>query len=105
MRYLLSSNQDKPIPPNSELREIDREDLFKKLIMYGMETVKIEADDQKIVAFFLAEEVEKFENAYLSNRNIEVPLMRVIYANELWRDLMTLWKSKMRQVQAAATNG
>jgi len=102
MRIIVATNTTlTEIPSNGSLRDIDREDLVKKLIMYGLEPVKVEGDEQKIIVYFLASDTERFENEYLSNKNLLVPLQRVTYANEYWRDMMTLWKSKLRQAANA----
>lgn len=85
------------------LRDVNREDLFKKLIMFGHECQYAEGDDDKITAYFYDEEVVKMESLYLSNKALMVPLQRVIYANELWRDLMTLWKSYLRRTNSTSS--
>jgi hypothetical protein len=84
------------------LREIDREDLVKLLIAYGIEPVLVEGDATKVVLWFIATEIESFENRYLTNKaDMVVPVLRIAHANEYWRNLLTLWKSKLKQAYSA----
>jgi len=95
--YTLFVNPGKRDIPIQALRDCDREDLCRVFIIYGLEPVTGVADRVRIVVFFEAAEVKQFENIYLTNKNIQVSLQRVIYATEWWRNLMTLHKSLVRQ--------
>ena len=99
--FLISENTTKVVPEGEELRDVDREELVKKYIMYGLEPLKVEADDDKVIVYFLASETSGFENMYFSNKEVVIPLQRVTYANEYWRDLIVLWRSKKRRTKSS----
>jgi len=98
MNFIISINPDyKDIDLSTlQLRDIDRAELIKTMVAYGVQPVKVEGNESTISVFFLAEETEKFENNYLSNKPILIPLERWNYATEWWNNLMTLWNSKKR---------
>jgi hypothetical protein len=98
----IAINPEKADIAKGLLRAIDREDLVKILIAFGLEPARVEGDTSKVVVFFTGSEVEKFDEQFLSNKSsMVVPVQRVIYANEYWRNLLTLWKSKMQQSYAS----
>jgi hypothetical protein len=95
-------NPDKKDVERKFLRDIDREDTIKLLVAFGLEPALVEGDDTKVVVWFVATEIEGFETRFISNKaDMVVPVVRVIYSNDYWRTLMTLWKSKMKQAYAA----
>lgn len=106
-RVRLWTNPTKKIPDGVIPRDVDREDLIKKCIAYGVEPVYSEGDDRVIWVYFLPEEIEVFENNYFSNKTIVLSTIQWSYANDWWRDAMVMHKSKMRwhRAQLKAKDG
>jgi len=102
-KFIIAQYTPGPLPDRKTLRDVDNADIFKRLIMFGLEPVFSEGDDSYITVWFDAKEVERVENMYLSKKDILVPLQRVFYADELWNDLFLLWKSKKRHILAQST--
>lgn len=101
-RIIIAQDPERKDISRHLLREIDREDLVINLVAFGLRPAGAEADDTKVVVLFVGSEIENFENRYLTNdSSMVVPLVRLAYAREYWRNLLTLWKSKLRQIYAA----
>jgi hypothetical protein len=96
IKFILSQNEVHKDVPESELRIIDRQELVQLMICFGLEPVRVEADDRQVQVLFFAKDTEKFENSYLSNKDLVVPFQRIVYANDYWRNLIVLWKSKLQ---------
>jgi len=95
---LVSSNPDYTLEQIDAmaLRDIDREELVRLMISYGIETMKVMGDDHQVVVWFRAEDVAPFESKYLSNKMITVDWRMVVASFDWWRNAIVLWKSKIR---------
>ena len=95
-RFLVSENPEMKDALSGPLRDIDREDLVELIIAYGIKPVKVEGDRKQMWFFFVADEIQEFENKYLSNIPILLSIGMYAHGREYWRNAMTLWNSKKR---------
>jgi uncharacterized protein (UPF0248 family) len=103
-KFIVSTNPNYQDVDRSLLRDVDREDLVKNIIRFGIEPMIWEGDDRVLTVWFVAKDIERFENIHLSNQDMVIPLQRIVYADELWRNAMTLWRSKLRYLQGLKSN-
>jgi len=105
-RFILWVNPDQEVEKDTVTRDIDKEDLFKFMVAFGCTPLYAEgeatASNVIIWVHFLPAEVEKFENMYYSNKDPVLPVSRLSYANDLWRNMMASAKSKRRYLDKLA---
>jgi len=96
MKSLVWQNPDYADKIDLPLRDIDRANLVILMISYGCTPIKVEGDERQIVIWFLTEETERYENNYLANKDMVIPLSRLVYAMEWWSNMLTIWHSRQR---------
>jgi hypothetical protein len=91
------------VPEGITTRDFDRENLVKNMVSYGLKPVFVEGDDKAIWVHFLPIDVETFEKLLYSNADPLIPLSRIAYADEWWRNLIVSWKSMKRYLDNTAS--
>ena len=92
---IVSITPGKAMPADGIERKLDNEMLIISILSHKIQPLRIEASGRLICFVFDGKETESIENKILANQALPVDFQDVILAMTLWRNAITLAKSKL----------
>ena len=92
---IVSITPEKVMPADGIERKLDNEMLIISILSHKIQPLRIEASGRLICFVFDGKETESIENKILANQALPVDFQDVILAMTLWRNAITLAKSKL----------